>query len=112
MRSNHSTLIVFTLLAQSTSKSWPKRLCDGENGYATSKTLSNVAKSTTSELHPHASLVISLTSFNSLAAIFRRRHTISLLEFMTEVAFIQKAHPIHDLLNPEKRGAQQPFRFV
>ena len=47
-----------------------------------------------------------LATFTSLAAICRRRNTVSLLEFMAEMAFIQKANPVHDLLDAEKRGAQ------
>ena len=49
------------------------------------------------------------TKIICVAAIFRRRHTVGLLEFVPEMAFIQKANAIHDLLHPQKRVPQQLF---
>ena len=54
---------------------------------------------------------ISLATVVCLAAIFRRRYAVSLLELMAEMALIQKANPIHDLLHAEKRSAEQSFRL-
>ncbi len=47
-----------------------------------------------------------------VVTIFRRRHTVGLLEFMPEMAFIQKANAIHDFLDAQKRVTQQLFRLA
>lgn len=52
------------------------------------------------------------TTIICVATIFRRRHTVGLLELMSEVAFIEKANAIHDLLHAQKRVAQQLFRLT